>query len=265
MIETGSTATVLESGDALGAVGALRAFKNLMFIVAFICLLILGGAFWMNHLGLIDKTCCPCQGQNAAAEDVVVRAESAGSAVVSLAAQVAEATSDTDEPEVEAVPEEVPAECAEKRIDVDAIIAGIKNPGCKHVICAIRACNFVGFLALVLYSLGLLMIVKISIAGRLGGINHITRGFLLSLLVLVFAIPWQVCFGDVVAGAMFTPKELICAKIVTCDGPLNECVFYFGRFVGLWAIVVVLLVIAHIRTIGWSNGVHRQMGILKTK
>lgn len=265
MNESGSTLAVMESGDALGAVSALKAFKNFMFIVAIICLLVVQGAFWLNYLGLIDKTCCPCgkQVEPAGEPDEVV--EEAAAPVVALAAQVEEATSGTDEPDATGEAEAVAEECEEGAFDLDAILEGVKNPACQHVVCAIGVCNYVGFFALILYCLGLLMTVKISIAGRLGGINHITRAFLVSLIAVVLAIPWQVCFGEVVAGAMFTPAELLCAEVVTCDAALEDCAFYFGRFTVLWAIVVVLLLVAQIHTMGWSKAVRRRMGILKPK
>ena len=89
------------------------------------------------------------------------------------------------------------------------------------------------------------------------------RAFLLSLFMLVLTIPWQVCFGDIVAGAIYTPAELLCTKIISCDGHLNDCIFYFGRFTGLWAIVTITLLAAQIRSARWSKEVNRNMEILK--
>ena len=261
MIETRSTATVMDSGDALEAVSALRSFKNFMFIIALICLVTVQAAFWMNYLGLIEKGDCGCMQKPEVSEEVAVPSQQASSPIVTLSAQIAEAVDNADAPDAESADSESTA----KRFDVDAILCKIKNPTCQHVISAISACNYVLFLAVVLYSLGLLMTLKISIAGRLGGINHITRAFLLSLFVLILTIPWQVCFGKVIVGAIYTPAEMLCRQVPSCEGCLYDFIFYFARFTGLWAIVTIMLILAQIRTAGWSKAVKRRMGIIKPK
>jgi hypothetical protein len=244
----------MESGDALEAVCAFKAFKNLMFLIALVCLLVLEAAFWMNHCGLIDKKACPLsKGQLAGVctEDSAVEGDMP---LVMLAAQIEEATSGSD--------------AHEGIIDritrtAGGILTHIKNPTCRQVRCAMRISAGVGLVAMVLYCLGLLMSLKISIAGRLGGINHISRAFLLSLLALALAIPWQVCFPNVVAGAIFTWKELITRNVVTCQLCNCESFFYYGRFVGLWAVVVVLLLASQIRSCRWTKAVKRRFQILK--
>lgn len=260
MIETRNTATVMETGDALGAVSALRSFKNFMFIVALICLVIVQAAFWMNYLGLI-KGDCKCTEKTPVIEEVTAVSQQASSPIVTLSAQIAEAVETADAPEDESAL----AETTDKGFDVNAILCKIKNPTSQQVCCAITACNYVLFLAVILYSLGLLMTLKISIAGRLGGINHITRAFLLSLFVLILTIPWQVCFGKVIVGAIYTPAELFCRAVPACHGCLYDCIFYFARFTGLWAIVTILLILAQIRTAEWSKAVRKRTGIIQPK
>jgi hypothetical protein len=107
------------------------------------------------------------------------------------------------------------------------------------------------------------MSLKISIAGRLGGINHISRAFLLSLLALVLAVPWQACFNNVVVGAIFTSEELFTRNVVTCQLCNWDSIFYYGRFVGLWAVVIVLLLASAIRSCRWTKAVKRRFQILK--
>ena len=116
---------------------------------------------------------------------------------------------------------------------------------------------------MILFSLTLLITLKISIAGRLGGISHISRAFLQALLLVVLIIPWQVCLPDTIVGAIYTPRELLCSKVVHCGAPIYDCIFYFGRFVGLWAIVIILLFAAEIRSIRWSRAVSRRLGATK--
>ena len=45
---------VVDTTDCLEAIGAFKAMKNLFFLVVFICLIVLQGIFWLNHLGYID-------------------------------------------------------------------------------------------------------------------------------------------------------------------------------------------------------------------
>ena len=60
-----------------------------------------------------------------------------------------------------------------------------------------------------MYCLSLLFSLKVSLMGRLGGINHISRAFFLSLAMFVLVLPWQKFFSGVVAGVIFTPDELL--------------------------------------------------------
>lgn len=251
-----------ENVDAIEAISALKSFKNLMFIVAFIALLLLQGAFWMNYMNIIDKTDCPFSEKQAVPAETAQATPSGENAIISLAAQ---ATSEEQTTEVPADTSETASGCGGcgDLFDVDAIIAGLKNPTCDQVACGIDICNFVLFIAVILYSLTLLISLKISIVARLGGINHIARAFLLSLFMLILTIPWQVCFGDIVAGAIYTPGELLSTRIISCDGHLNDCIFYFGRFTGLWAIVIVMLIAAQIRSARWTKEVKRRLGIIK--
>lgn len=261
MNDSQNTALV-DGADAIDAVGALKAFKNFMFIVAFIALLLVQGAFWANYTNIIDKSDCPCTGEKAAVEQSAQQTHSAENEIISLAAQATSEEEPAEEPVAVAETDTGCGGCSEL-FDVDAIIAGVKNPTCNQIACTIDICNFVLFIAVILYSLTLLISLKISIVGRLGGINHITRAFLLSLFMLVLTIPWQICFGEIVVGAIYTPGELLCTKIASCGGPLNDCIFYFGRFTGLWAIVTIMLLAAQIRSARWSKEVNRRLGILK--
>ena len=261
MSESQNTA-LAENADAIEAVSALKSFKNLMFLVAFIALLLLQAAFWLNYTNLIDKSACPCPEQQAAPAETADATPSGENAITSL---VALATSEEETDLVPADTAETASGCdgCGELFDVNAIIAGVKNPTCNQIVFAIDICNFVLFIAVILYSLTLLISLKISIVGRLGGINHIARAFLLSLFMLVLTIPWQICFGDIVAGAIYSPAEMLCTKVISCNGHLIDSIFYFGRFTGLWAIVVITLLAAQIRTARWSKEVNRRLGILK--
>jgi len=221
------TPAVLDSTDCLAAVAAFKSFKNLMFLLALICLATLQTIFWLNYTGHIQKTSCPCP-QNAA-----------------------------EAPETAFLPAPVAPLAA---IDFRAIVNAAKNPTCREIVPVIATLNYILFLAVVLFAVSLLITLKISIAGRLGGLNHISRAFLLALLLLVIIVPWQVCLPNTVVGAIYTPGELLCSQAVDCTALTFECVFYFGRFVGLWLIVFVLLLAAEIRSVRWSKAVIQRLG-----
>lgn len=244
MNENHPTGPVADETDCLEAVGAFKSFKNLTFFISLVCLILLQGAFWMNYLDLIDRADCPCpQPQGVPTE---VTAES------STVDQAAVAASE-------------PSACEKQAglFGINAIVSSITRPTCGQMFCLIAVCNCVLFVAVILFSLNLLMSLKISIVGRLGGINHIARAFLLSLFLLVLIVPWQICLPDTVVGAIYTADELLCMDPVKCDGPLADCLFYFGRFTGLWAVVTILLVAAQIRSMRWSKAVGRNLRILK--
>ena len=133
---------------------------------------------------------------------------------------------------------------------------------CYHVACVIRACNFILIFSATLYSLTLLISLKISLIGRLGGINHISRAFFLSLFVLVILLPWQRCFPGMIVGTLFTPGELFCGWNIRADISIIERISYHLRFIGMWLLVLLLLIGAQRRSIKWSTATLKRLGIL---
>ncbi len=251
MNENHPTGPVVDETDCLEAVGAFKSFKNLTFLISFICLVLLQAAFWMNYLDLIDRTDCSCPEP----PGVPTEATAEASALEQVGARAMEDAAAASEP------------CTSGNqagiFDINAMVSSVTSPTCRQMFCIIAVCNGVLFVAVILFSLNLLISLKISIVGRLGGINHIARAFLLSLFLVVLIVPWQVCLPDAVVGAIYTPEELLCADPVPYNGPLADCIFYFGRFTGLWALVTILLLAAQIRSIRWSKAVVHRLRILK--
>jgi hypothetical protein len=108
----------------------------------------------------------------------------------------------------------------------------------------------------------LLFGLKVSMHGRLGGINHISRAFFLSLLMLVLLLPWQEVFGSVVTGAMYTPAELIQWRAAdkTKDG--FHTVLYYLRFSGYGALILLLLILSQWRSLRWARAILRRLEII---
>jgi hypothetical protein len=125
----------------------------------------------------------------------------------------------------------------------------------------IRIANAVLILAAALYCLSMLFSLKVSMLGRLGGINHISRAFFLSLLMLILLMPWQRIFGSMVPGAIFTPQEL--AKWYSAEsGDVLDKVVYYLRFSGYWLLILLLLILSQIRSIRWGKAILRRLEII---
>ena len=133
----------------------------------------------------------------------------------------------------------------------------------EHIAWLIRVCNYVLIFAAVLYCLTLLFCLKISLLGRLGGINHISRAFLLSLVVVLFVLPWQKFFGGIVTGAdLFTRRTVECTCELSAAMISRVIALYYLRFCGLWVFALIMLILAHSRSIRWAKATLRRLGVM---
>ena len=121
--------------------------------------------------------------------------------------------------------------------------------------------NAVLILTATLYCLTLLFSLKVSMHGRLGGINHITRAFFLSLLMLVLLLPWQKVFGSMVTGAVFTPGEIEKWHSAR-TGDMLDTVLYYLRFSGYGVLMLLLLILSQIRSLRWAKAILRRLEII---
>jgi len=115
----------------------------------------------------------------------------------------------------------------------------------------------------ILYCLSLLMCLKISLAGRLGGINHIARAFFISLFLLVIITPWQVVLPKVLIGATWLPGELLCGGWDKAASSIFWKVMFYLRFCGLPFVAVWLLLWTQIRSGKWTRATLRRLGVLR--
>jgi hypothetical protein len=130
-----------------------------------------------------------------------------------------------------------------------------------HLVWVMRFVNAVVILAATLYCLTILFALKVSMLGRLGGINHITRAFFLSLLALILLLPWHKVFDGVVLGAMFTPDEMVKWLSSKPSDILGLALFYL-RFCGYWVLVLLFLILAQIRSSRWAGAILRRLEII---
>ncbi len=278
---TSGTGNLLDTTDCLEAVGVFRGWKNFFFIIIFFCILLLQACFWLSDLGMIEM---PQQADvelgsirlfYSEPEPVIVP----GGDIIGLGIiDQNEAAQPNDVPAVTPDPNQATKEISiinlaaettinspndmnemsETQKDEAGFLFGITF---DHVVWLMRFANAVLILTTVLYCLTMLFSLKISMLGRLGGINHITRAFFLSLLLLVFVLPWQRVFDGVIMGAVFTPEEFVKCHLAK-TGDILDKVLYYTRFCGYMVLVFLLLVLSQIRSGRWAKAILRRLEII---
>ena len=298
MEENQKKADIVDTTDCLEAISAFKAMKNFLFVVVLICLFLLQGAFVLERCGwikkggcsgeavLCDATVCSCS-HLPANDDIEEIVEGVEEDVESVEVEIQDNESIVPEPvgenpepdatgesDAEAETEDIAEAAAtvvedqeseeEKQDESDKmdIIAALK-PGCSHIFGLVRTCNFILVIAAVLYCITLFMSIKISLTGRLGGINHISRAFFLSLFALIILLPWQLVFPTVVKGAIYTPQELLCSEGLITGSSVVSVIFCYLRFTGMWLLVLLLLICSQLRARKWSRATLRRVGILQ--
>ena len=288
MNDQGNSSNLLDTTDCLEAVGVFKGWKNFLFVILLICILLLQACFWLVELDVISIP--PDAGTQMAAE-VRVPIQVVTISETEIESEVPESVPeeilpvDSNEPvEIEepVEPEEpvVPAE-SNQPIQLAAPTVVPTSEGAEveeadtepaekgflfgvtfdHLVWVIRFVNAILILAAVLYCLTMIFSLKVSMLGRLGGINHITRAFFLSLLMLIFVLPWQNVFDCVAMGAIFTPDELV-KWHAEKTGDMLDMILYYLRFSGYMVLVLLLLILSQIRSSRWARAILRRLEII---
>ena len=240
--------SLLDTTDCLEAIGVLRGWKNFFFIIIVLCLLLLQACFWAVNTGYIPAKQLPCKGAESSEPAAVVGGTGENVQNVGEAAKkVADEQSESAGQEIQ---EPQPAQAAS--------LFGITF---KHLAMVIRIVNAILVLAGVLYCLTILLALKVSLVGRLGGINHICRAFFLSLIMLFLLLPWQRVFGGVVLGAIYSPCELV--KWCSAESSDIFCiVLRYLRFTGYWLVILLLLIFSQLRSGRWTKTILRRLEVI---
>jgi hypothetical protein len=162
-------------------------------------------------------------------------------------------------PAAEPEPAAAPAEAA----DEIPLNKDLFRVSCRFAAGVVTVCNFIVLTAAILYCLSLLICLKISLTGRLGGMNHITRAFFISLFLLVVLIPWQQVIPGVLIGSLWTPRELLCGGWAKTDGSVFWNVMFYLRFCGLCVVALWFLLWAQIRSAKWARATLRRLGVAR--
>lgn len=228
--------SLLDTTDCLEAIGVFRGWKNFFFIIAVLCLLLLQASFWCVNTGCIPAKECP------------------GNEVVAVGGGLSEDVQDVGEAAKKVAAEQSePAEA-----EMEDSFFGITF---KHLAMGIRVANAILVLAGLLYCLTILLSLKVSLVGRLGGMNHISRAFFLSLVMLILLLPWQRVFGGVVLGAIYSPCELV--KWSSAETPnIFGIILYYLRFSGYWLLILLLLIFSQLRSGRWTKSILRRLEVI---
>ena len=248
---------LLDTTDCLEAVAVFRGWKNTLFVITLLCLLFLQAAFWLVNTGCV-KTSDDTYSESAevTAEDMAktdeIEEQTAGEQEIKEAAKQA-ATAAPNQP-TESVSEEPQQKKISLRFRLNITPVQLSR--------LIRISDFVLIPAAVLYCLTMLFSLKISLLARLGGINHISRAFFISLIMVVLLLPWQRLFGDVLFGAIYAPKELLTSRACGQGCKILGSAFYYFRFTGLWLLVMLLLIFSQIRSARWAKAILRRLEVI---
>jgi hypothetical protein len=138
------------------------------------------------------------------------------------------------------------------------ILNGVKS---DHLDRTLELVNGVLIVGVALYCLAMFFSLMVSLIGRLGGINHISRAFCLSLIMMVLAIPWQKLLGSSVVGVVYTPAELA-EWLPHKSNSIVNMVLYYLRFCVYWFVFVLLLLMSQVRSARWTKAILRRLEII---
>jgi len=285
---------LLDATDSLEAVGVFKGWKNFFFIIIVLCLLLLQASFWLVDRGYIQlgpsaEAATPAgEGESAAppiqllqipiqqsiASEAPAAAEPAqpAPAKVEGAAEPDKTTAEPNqatEPNRPADPNAAARATPDRRarLNLQRAITWpsadfLSSITAEQFTWMVRLVNAVLVLTASLYCLTLMFSLKVSMHGRLGGINHISRAFFLSLLMLVLLLPWQRVFGGVVTGAVYTPAELTSWRGAEKTNDTLWLVLYYLRFSGYGVLIFLLLVLSQYRSLRWAKAILRRLEII---
>ncbi|MBN2129833.1 MAG: hypothetical protein JW741_10070 [Sedimentisphaerales bacterium] len=229
---------MIETTDCLEAVGVFRGWKNFFFLVVFICLLLAQGAFWVIDLGLIE-----------------------GSPAQDVSATAAEATAPTVENAAASAVADMNDTPATKKTGIAGQMDFLGGVKAGHLDRTIELVDGILIIGISLYCLAIFFSLMVSLIGRLGGINHVSRAFFLSLIMLVLVIPWQQVLNASVVGVIYTPAELA-EWLPNKSNGLVSMVLYYLRFSVYWFVVMLLLLMSQIRSARWTKAILRRLEII---
>jgi hypothetical protein len=222
---------MIETTDCLEAIGVFRGWKNFFFLIVVLCLLLSQTAFWLWDLGVVST------GRESQASDPAT----------------VEVT-----PAVQANNQLDAAREADKGNGFLSRLAG--NVDSSDLERSVELLNGILIVGVGLYCLAMFFSLMVSLIGRLGGISHISRAFFLSLILLMFVIPWQRLQMSVV-GVIYLPADLF-DSMANKSTSLMQTILHYLRFTGYWVVVMLVLLLSQTRSARWTNAMLRRLEII---
>ena len=252
---------LIDTTDCLEAISVFRGWKNFLFIVVLLCLLLLQASFWLVNTGYVtteqvssDKVSAIVADSNS--EQIVVAAKTKEDIKKEDIKKAAEQVASSNEP-ARTAPERPRFKLSDFSFEIGEF---------KYLARLVSFINFVLILAAILYCLTMLFSLKVSLLGRLGGINHISRAFFLSLFFIVLLLPWQILwrkfFAGELFGAIYTPENLLSSFAALKDSATPYKIFYYFRFCGYWLIATLLLIFSYARSCRWAKTILRRLEVV---
>ena len=246
---------LVDTTDCLEAISAIKFWKNFLFVIILLALILVQGAFWVMNLHLVrgDNTVL---GPTSSETSVQKQEGTEEDKIKEAAKQITAEANTPNEPNMQqtlhmgAEPNKPAPVEVTVRFELHA----------KHIASIVRFLDFILIPCSLLYCLTVLFAMKVSLIGRLGGINHIARAFFMSLLFVVLLLPWQLMFAPVFAGAMFTPAEMMAA----CQAQKTDIAYVsmIFRFTVYWALALLLLLGAQMRSMRWAKATLRRLDVI---
>jgi hypothetical protein len=265
--DQGQKKNLIDTTDYLEAVGVFRSWKNFLFTITACLLILLQISFWLVNIGYVksdtgSKAEPPAVVPQEPAPNKIEGTPQTAEAVNKPAGQTGEIQQAAKQVAADSnQPPTTPTSSAGAQTKLKKLLPhiGIKI---QHLTWFIRAADWLLILTSALYCLTMLFALKISLLGRLGGINHISRAFFMSLVFALLLLPWQKFFGNVIIGVMFTSSELLNAYADAETRDIVGTVFYYLRFTGYWLIAFLVLISAQIRSIRWAKATLRRLEVM---
>jgi hypothetical protein len=284
---------LIDTTDSLEAIAVFRGWKNFLFVVLLLCMIGIQVGFWLLHSGNVNKSNpknCVAGGVKVsmlAATENTAEAETTDSSkdsgqpnekseqqkpvekeqIQQAAKKVAgdaNATQPAAEQQVQVKRDREKAEQTGQAGEQTEPQAGAEG----HILnfgqfgWFIRFFNWIAIFAALLYCLTLLFSLKVSLTGRLGGINHIARAFYWSLLFAVLLLPWQKFFAGVFTGYLATPHEMLSASLAVKDADMLAKALFYIRYVGFWVVLLILLFVAQSRSSKWIKATYHRLEVI---
>jgi len=234
--------------DVLEAFKTFSSARSLFFWILLIVMLMLQVIFWAVDSGAVDSAlpCCDTS------QPIPQCQPPQGKAIWLLTADQQDKTPDkadaTPSPPVkEDLEKEKPAAPKDSPQITAKQISACRNADFMQK--STKIIKYVATFAVVLYCLSLLIGVKLTLVGQLGGMANAGKAFFLSLILMVFIVPWQDAISPEVPAVLFSYKELtLWYQHIRMNADPSGYFLYYGRFVGFWAFSMIVLLVAQWRS-----------------